>query len=110
MREIADRGIVLDVCPTSNVRTGVVSSLAEHPLPGLLAAGVQCTVNTDDPAMFGCDLGGEHVVAVGLGAVPEDCYRAGVHGALCDDATRAELRQIGENVDWTAAAPASEEG
>jgi aminodeoxyfutalosine deaminase len=108
--ELADRGIVLDICPTSNVRTGVVPSLAEHPLPDLLAAGVKCTVNTDDPAMFGCDLGGEHVVALGLRMVPAECYQAGLDGALCAEQTRAELRVIGEKFDWTAAAPAGERG
>lgn len=103
LRELADRGIVLDVCPTSNVRTGVVSSLAAHPLPALLAAGVRCTINTDDPAMFGNDLADEHVVAVGLGATPADSYAAGVHGALCDQASRARLRDIGAGFDWTTA-------
>jgi aminodeoxyfutalosine deaminase len=99
--ELADRGIVLDVCPTSNVRTGVVASLAAHPLPRLLAAGLRCTVNTDDPAMFGTDLGQEYAVAERLGASPQACYEAGVHGALCDEATRAELRRIGAEFDWT---------
>lgn len=100
LRELAAREIVLDVCPTSNVRTGVVSSLAEHPLPALLAAGVSCTINTDDPAMFGNDLGSEHVVAAGLGASPRGSYEAGVKGALCDEPTRARLRAIGDDFDW----------
>jgi aminodeoxyfutalosine deaminase len=104
VRELADRGIVLDVCLSSNLRTGVVSALAEHPLPDLLAAGVPCTVNTDDPAMFGIDLGAEHKTALSLGASPRDCYQAGVLGALCDDATRADLRQIGDSFDWAGEA------
>jgi aminodeoxyfutalosine deaminase len=103
-RELADRGVVLDVCPTSNLRTRVVSSLAAHPLPGLLAAGVRCTLNTDDPAMFGCDLGTEHQVGLQVGATPRGCYEAGVHGALCDEETRAELTQIAEEFDWNALA------
>ena len=44
--------IVCDVCPVSNVRTRAVASLAEHPLPAMLAAGVPCSISTDDPAMF----------------------------------------------------------
>lgn len=103
--ELAGRGVVLDVCPISNVRTGVVPSLAEHPLPTLLAAGVLCTINTDDPAMFGSDLGTEHATALRLGASPQASYAAGVHGALCDAETRTELRRIGADFDWTAAAP-----
>jgi aminodeoxyfutalosine deaminase len=105
VRELAGRGVVLDVCPISNLRTGVVRTLAEHPLPKLLAAGVLCTINTDDPAMFGSDLGTEHETALRLGASPRASYAAGVHGALCDEATRAELRRIGAEFDWTAAEP-----
>ena len=43
----------LTVCPLSNVRLRVVSSLAEHPLHRMLAAGLVATVNSDDPAYFG---------------------------------------------------------
>jgi aminodeoxyfutalosine deaminase len=100
VRELADRGVVLDVCLTSNVRTGVVPSLSAHPLPKLLAAGLACTVNTDDPAMFGTDLGAEHAIALRLGASAQACYEAGVRGALCDGATRAELSRIGGEFDW----------
>src|SRR6266571_1546496 len=102
LAELAGRGVVLDVCPISNVRTGVVRSLSEHPLPELLAAGLLCTINTDDPAMFGNDLGTEYAAAVRLGASPEACYAAGVHGALCDELTRAELLRIGAAFDWAA--------
>ena len=55
-RELAGRGTVLDVCPLSNLRTGAVASLADHPLPRLVAAGVRCSISTDDPAMFDTDL------------------------------------------------------
>lgn len=91
LAEILDRGLVLDVCPTSNLRTGVVPSLAAHPLPALRAAGIACTVNTDDPAMFGTDLGHEYAVAADLGLTATDAFTAGVAGALCDDGTRARL-------------------
>ncbi len=95
LAEIFDRGLVLDVCPTSNVRTGVVSSLAAHPLPALRAAGIPCTVNTDDPAMFGTDLGQEFVAAAELGLTASEAFSAGVAGALCDDVTRASLAELG---------------
>lgn len=95
LAEIADRGLVLDVCPTSNLRTRVVGSLAEHPLPRLRAAGVRCTINTDDPAMFGTDLGREHAIAEQLGVTPAEAYAAGLAGALCDAATRDRLAALG---------------
>lgn len=48
----AARGIVCDVCPVSNVGTGAVGSLAEHPLSAMLRAGVRCSISTDDPATW----------------------------------------------------------
>jgi aminodeoxyfutalosine deaminase len=102
LAELAARGTVLDVCPVSNLRPAVVASLAEHPLPALVAAGIPCSVPTDDPAMFGTDLGLEYQVAAQLGVAPRDCYAAGAAGALCDEATRATLTTIGQNYDWGA--------
>ncbi|MBI4481901.1 MAG: adenosine deaminase [Acidobacteria bacterium] len=52
--------ITLDVSPTSNVRTGVVPSLARHPLPRLLEAGLAVTINSDDPAFFQTSLSEEY--------------------------------------------------
>lgn len=51
--ELAARGLPLEVCPVSNVATGVYPSLAAHPFPALRAAGVAVTLNSDDPALFG---------------------------------------------------------
>jgi adenosine deaminase len=48
----AERGVTFDVCPISNVKLRVVPSMAEHPLRGLLAAGVNCTISSDDPLVF----------------------------------------------------------
>jgi aminodeoxyfutalosine deaminase len=100
VRELAGRGTVLDVCPLSNLRTGAVRSLEEHPLPQLVAAGVRCSISTDDPAMFDTDLGRDYEAAASLGLSPRAAYDAGVAGVLCDDATRERLRQIGEQYDW----------
>jgi aminodeoxyfutalosine deaminase len=91
MAEIVQRGVVLDVCPTSNLRLGGVASIAEHPLPTLRAAGILCTINTDDPAMFDTDLGHEFEIAAQLGLTPRQAFDAGLAGALCDDATRSYL-------------------
>ncbi len=100
VRELAGRGTVLDVCPISNLRTGAVSSLAEHPLPQLLAAGVSCSLSTDDPAMFDTDLGREYEAAAALGLSARQFYEAGVEGALCDEPTRRALRRRGTEYDW----------
>jgi adenosine deaminase len=63
VRRLADTGVCLDVCPTSNVMLSVVDSLAQHPLPRLLAAGVRCSINGDDPLLFGPGLLAEYEVA-----------------------------------------------
>jgi aminodeoxyfutalosine deaminase len=100
VRELAGRGTVLDVCPLSNLRTGAVASLAEHPLPHLVAAGVRCSISTDDPAMFDTDLTRDYEAATSFGISPRTFYEAGVAGALCDEETRARLRDLGESFDW----------
>jgi adenosine deaminase len=66
MRRLADSGVSLEVCPTSNVCTRSVPSLAEHPLPQLVAAGVTVTINSDDPPMFSTTLVDEYLVAAEL--------------------------------------------
>jgi aminodeoxyfutalosine deaminase len=100
VRELAGRGTVLDVCPLSNLRTGAVRSLEEHPLPRLVAAGVRCSISTDDPAMFDTDLTRDYEAAASLGVSAQAAYEAGVAGALCDEGTRKRLRRIGESNDW----------
>jgi len=100
VREIADRRVVLDVCPISNLRTGAVHTLDEHPLPKLVAAGALCSISTDDPAMFGTDLSQDYEAAASLGLDPEAAFAAGLEGALCDEATKSQLREAGQSFDW----------
>jgi aminodeoxyfutalosine deaminase len=104
LADLAARGIVCDVCPISNVRTGAVASLAEHPLPILVAAGVNCSISTDDPALFDTDLTHECAVAAALGVSPQAAYEAGAAGAACDDAAKRRLAEIGTAFDWAAVA------
>jgi adenosine deaminase len=70
-RLVAD-GIVLEVCPTSNVATGVVASLERHPWPRLVAAGLRLTVNSDDPAMFSTNLASEFALVRQLWGASDD--------------------------------------
>ena len=53
VRHLAERQVPLTVCPLSNVRLHAVPSLADHPLPAMLEAGLKVCINSDDPAYFG---------------------------------------------------------
>ena len=101
VRELAERRIVLDVTPVSNVRTGAVASLEEHPLPQLVAAGIPCSLSTDDPVMFDTDLTREYELGVALGIPARSFFEAGVEGALCDEQTRTRLAAIDAEYDWS---------
>jgi adenosine deaminase/aminodeoxyfutalosine deaminase len=63
MRHLRERDIPLEICITSNLATGVVQRLEDHPIRRLYDAGVPILLNTDDPAMFGCTLVGEYRLA-----------------------------------------------
>jgi aminodeoxyfutalosine deaminase len=60
MQELAERQIPVEVCVTSNVKTGVCPSLAEHPVRRYFDEGLMVTINTDDPAMFETSLSKEY--------------------------------------------------
>jgi len=91
---------VLDVCPISNLRTRAVPSFDAHPLPQLVAAGVRCSISTDDPAMFATDLSADYDAAARLGLSPRTAYEAGLAGALCHEMTKTGLRAIGDAHEW----------
>jgi aminodeoxyfutalosine deaminase len=90
MGELIDRGIVLEVCPTSNLRTRAVSSLDEHPWQELVAAGVTVTLNSDDPGMFDTTLGREYRLA-------HDAFDVSPHGL-------ADLARTATDASFAAAA------
>jgi adenosine deaminase len=63
VRELADRGTVLEVCPTSNVVLGAYPDYRAHPFPVLRDAGVRVTLGSDDPPYWEATVGGEYAVA-----------------------------------------------
>lgn len=80
-----ERGVTFDVCPISNIRLAVFPDYATHPLRRLMAAGVNCTVSTDDPLLFNNSLTDEYLVL-----------------AQEMNFTKQELGQVAAN-GWTAA-------
>lgn len=109
MAHLAEHGIPLEVCPTSNVRTRAVATLAEHPLPALVKAGVPVTINSDDPPMFGTTLTREYQVAARL----LDLDAAGVARLAGAAVTasflpeRAKTDLLAEIASYTASVPAA---
>ncbi len=95
LAHLAGEDIPVEVCPSSNIRTRAVRSLAEHPLPRLLDAGVPVTLATDDPGMFHTDLNREYLLThehFGLSRGDlADLARAGVRAAFCDPARKTAL-------------------
>jgi adenosine deaminase len=61
---LREKKILLELCLTSNLCTGVVPSIASHPIRKLMEAGVPVSLNTDDPAILGITLTGEYVAAI----------------------------------------------
>ncbi|SPE25387.1 Adenosine deaminase [Candidatus Sulfopaludibacter sp. SbA3] len=76
LRHLRERDIPLEICITSNIVTGVVARLEEHPVRRLYDAGVPIVLNTDDPAMFGCTLTGEYQLAASAFGFSESELRA----------------------------------
>ncbi|MDH2430266.1 adenosine deaminase [Sphaerisporangium sp. TRM90804] len=99
LAHLRETQIPIEVCPTSNVRTGQVADLAAHPLPRMLAEGLYVTINSDDPPMFATTLNGEYGVVArtfGLGARElADLSRNAVRASFMDEAgKRAILAEI----------------
>ena len=97
VEELAARGTVLEVCPTSNVVLGIYPEYEQHPLPRLRDAGVQVTLGSDDPPYFGATIGGEYALCREHFALDDDALRAITHTAIeaafCDETLKQRLTQ-----------------
>lgn len=60
---VIDNDITLELCPTSNLLTGSIPTIEDHPFKRLMDAGVKTTINTDDPSLFAIDWNSEYAVA-----------------------------------------------
>jgi adenosine deaminase len=94
--ELAERDLVLNTCPTSNVVLGVFPSFEEHPLPQLRDAGIRLTLGSDDPPYFGATIGGEYRVCAERLGFSRDELEAitltGIDAAFCDAELKTALR------------------
>jgi adenosine deaminase len=97
VQELAERGTFLECCPTSNVVLGIYPSYEEHPLPRLMAAGVQVTLGSDDPPYFGASIGGEYEVCRDRFGFDDDTLRGitrtAIQAAFCEETLKQRLIQ-----------------
>lgn len=104
---LAESGIPLEVCPSSNVATRAVPSLDDHPFASFRDAGVTVTVNSDDPPMFGTTLNREYEIAADLLDLDErglaDLALAAVQASFAPDDVKARVRNEVEAhlASWT---------
>ena len=92
---LVETQLPIEVCPTSNLRTGVVAHWDQHPVRTLIDAGALVTINTDDPAMFDCTLAGEFAVLQDRFGFDDAAIKrlslAVIDGSWADSATRGRL-------------------
>lgn len=95
VKRLADEGVVLEVCPGSNIALGVFPDFQRHPLRALHEAGVRVTLNSDDPPFFHTSLAREYEIASSvMGFSDEDIIgmtRTAIEAAFVDEPTRQRL-------------------
>ncbi|HEY7660643.1 MAG TPA: adenosine deaminase [Actinomycetota bacterium] len=94
---VRDRGVALEMCPTSNRRTGAITHISDHPARRLLDQGVPVTISTDNPGLFAVDLTHEMEVCRDRLGFSDDDLRVVTANALeasfVDEATKDDVRR-----------------
>lgn len=95
IRDLAERGVTLEVCPGSNIALGLVPDWKSHPIARLADAGVRVTVSTDDPPFFATSLSREYDMLAQTFGWAETEFRQmnlwAIEAAFCDQPTRDRL-------------------
>jgi aminodeoxyfutalosine deaminase len=115
LRHLAESGVPLEVCPSSNIATRAVATLEDHPIRAFRDAGVTVTVNSDDPPMFGTTLNREYAIAADLLGLDEsglaELARTGVRASFAPrDVKDRVLAEIDAHVAAHLATRASSPG
>ncbi|PIJ59327.1 adenosine deaminase [Erwinia sp. OLMDLW33] len=96
MEFLAQHGIGIESCLTSNIQTSTVASLAQHPLKAFLDHGILATINTDDPAVQGIEIGHEYEIAAPAAGLGREQMRVAQENSLkiafLSDAEKAAVR------------------
>ena len=95
LAHLAETGVPLEVCPSSNIATRAVRTLEEHPIRAFRDAGVTVTLNSDDPPMFNTTLNREYGIAADLLGLDEagvaDLARAAVQASFAEPDVKARI-------------------
>lgn len=104
VKRLADDGICLDVCPTSNVALSVVASISDHPLPQLIDAGVMCSINADEPLLFGPGVADEYSLCrAAFGLTDDDLAQVAIWSIEASAAPQDVVAaQVAAVRDWLA--------
>lgn len=106
---LVDNNIPLEVCPTSNVRTGIIPSYEAHPVKALFEAGVPITINSDDPTFFGTTLADEYAHVHAIGVQDHDIFRMIKNGFTYAFLPKKEIEKYLDNLEqeWVKLYPQS---
>lgn len=76
MAEVARRGVILELCPSSNILTKSIATIERYPIRQIRAAGVKVCLNADDPGVFAYDLNHEYRLMAELHGLTADDFAA----------------------------------
>jgi adenosine deaminase len=97
MKVIAERGISIECCPMSNLRTGAVPSWSLHPIRRFIENGISVSVNSDDPPMFGTDMNNEYLqLHRNLGFSVDELFRVSmdsIESSFLSEDEKSRLRE-----------------
>ncbi len=98
MEKIRKKEITIETCPISNVKTGIIRSIKEHPIREFIKGGINVTVNSDDPTMFRTDINNEYLALhQNLGFTIQELFKTSlnaVESAFIPTEERDELRRM----------------
>lgn len=94
VERLVEREVHVEMCPTSNLRTGSIARIEDHPIRRAFDAGLDVSVSTDDPGAFGCSMDSEYaLLAERFGFTADELIRLGANGVRAR--FQPELRMAG---------------
>ena len=95
MDMVKERGVALEVCPTSNIFLGLFKDMKSHPLPQFIDAGIKVSINSDDPPFMSTNLANEYRKVQESYNYSDDVMnqitRMAIEAAFVDSKTKQEL-------------------